>query len=73
MVRRLAHIVPLLSKRIGKYPAFQEAASGYVSMAPFFDMGKQAGRRIIRGWRRFRACIGRKNKSTELIASKLHL
>lgn len=71
MVRRLAHIVPLLSKIIGKYPAFQEAASG--TEAPFFDMGKQAGRRIIRGWRRFRACIGRKNKSTELIASKLHL
>lgn len=71
MVRRLAHIVPLLSKIIGKYPAFQEAASG--TEAPFFDIGKQAGRRIIRGWRRFRACIGRKNKSTELTASKLHL
>lgn len=47
MVRRFAHIVPRLSKIIGKYPAFQEAASG--TKAPFFDMGKQAGQRIIRG------------------------
>jgi len=34
--------------------------------APFFEIGMQAGRRIIRGWRRFRTSIGRKNKSTEL-------
>jgi hypothetical protein len=41
MVRRLAHIVPILSKRIGQSPAFQEAASG--TEAPFFDMGKRVG------------------------------